>query len=92
LYAPSDEELQDDDVEEMPSLNEQMCLLSMDTVEGEESELANTDVKNAVMFTADVLKKTKHRKLLPQYSLLGEVISTKPSADSRLFLNTNHPW
>ncbi|CCX04375.1 Similar to hypothetical protein GLRG_11185 [Glomerella graminicola M1.001]; acc. no. EFQ36041 [Pyronema omphalodes CBS 100304] len=67
LYAPSDEELSDDDLEEMPSLDEQMCLLSMDTVEGEESELANTDVKNAVMFTADVLKKTKHRKLLPQY-------------------------
>ncbi|KAI5815382.1 hypothetical protein BZA77DRAFT_265894 [Pyronema omphalodes] len=92
LYASPDEELSDDYVEEMPSLDEQMCLLSMDTLEGEEPELANTDVKNAVMFTADVLKKTKHRKLLPQYSLLGEVISTKPSTDSRLFLNTNHPW
>jgi signal recognition particle GTPase len=58
----------------------------------EDSRLANTDVKNAVVFSAQVLD--EHRKLLPQYGLLGEVLSGGREAmvDPRLFLNTNHPF
>jgi signal recognition particle GTPase len=71
-----------------------MSLLSLlkFTENEDDSTLANTDIKNAVVFSAHVLK--EHRKLLPQYGLLGEAFSTGGGdvADPRLFLNTNHPF
>jgi hypothetical protein len=80
-----------------PSLDEQMCLLSLgSSQEGRNgSELASNDVKNAVLFTSDVLNGNRNRKLLPQYGLIGEVQSSgmeSVSDDPRLFVNTNHPW
>jgi hypothetical protein len=80
-----------------PSLDEQMCLLSLGNPQesGNGMELASTDVKNAVLFTSDVLDGSRNKKLLPQYGLLGEVQSSgmeSVSDDPRLFVNTNHPW
>ena len=54
------------------------------------------DVKNAVVFTADVLKETGSS--LPLYGLLGETMTgnvstdSKVSKDSRLWLNMNNPF
>lgn len=76
-----------------PTLDDQMCLLDI-AIPGEDGELVDipaTDIKNSVLFTADLIE--KHKKLLPQYGLLGQAFSngTQSIADPRLFLNTNHP-
>jgi hypothetical protein len=91
----SEEEADTDDeaLDNVPSLEDQMCLLSsIKLTENEDgASLANTDIKNAVVFSAQVLK--EHRKLLPQYGLLGEAFTTGAGdVDPRLFLNTNHPF
>ncbi|KAA8895659.1 hypothetical protein FN846DRAFT_784756 [Sphaerosporella brunnea] len=71
-----------------------MCLLSTVNVNEnpEGSDLASNDVKNAVIFSSQVLE--QHQRLLPQYGLLGEVLSSDGQSvtDPRLFLNTNHPF
>lgn len=60
------------------------------------SKLVNNDVKNAVIFSTEVLRRYDS-ELLPQYALLGNICPTEQSlsattADPRLFLNVNVPF
>jgi hypothetical protein len=58
--------------------------------------LDDSDIRNAVIFSTEVLKRYDSR-LLPQYGLLGSICPTEESLatankDPRLFLNTNVPF
>lgn len=84
---------------EIPALDEQRHLLDVDDELTDSSGgegITNSDVKNAVIFSVDVLKQY-NPGLLPQYGLLGsakhmkEICSTD-RFDNRLFLNTNIPF
>lgn len=79
-------------VPEIPAVVEQLCLL--DSVNPNEvtqvTGLSDSDIKNAVLFSAEVPKQTDP-SLLPQYGLLGQVLSAS-NFDARLFQNTNMPF
>lgn len=58
--------------------------------------LVDSDVRNAVIFSTEVLRRY-NSELLPQYGLLGSICPTKESlstanTDPRLFLNVNVPF
>ncbi|KUJ23879.1 uncharacterized protein LY89DRAFT_776094 [Mollisia scopiformis] len=72
----------------------QLALLNLPS--GEEGTIEQTlidNVKNAVLFSADVLGRFG-QNVLPQYGLLGSSDQTPSTtaSDSRLFLNTNVPF
>ncbi|MCJ1353992.1 MAG: hypothetical protein MMC33_003979 [Icmadophila ericetorum] len=77
-------------------LEHQMRLLDMDVSSTlEKPQCDSNDIKNAVLFSANVLEKCDG-SLIPQYSLLGsanvKVEGTFDPAASRLFLNCNVPF
>jgi hypothetical protein len=80
---------------EIPTLENQLRLLDPYDHSGSSnmSRLANDDVKNAVLFSAEVLGQ-HGLGLLPQYGLLGSVCQNEEllPLDPRLFLNTNIPF
>jgi hypothetical protein len=74
-------------------LNLQLGLLHFDPEIGESGVKERlSDVRNAVLFSADVLGDPCQDDI-PQYGLLGSSGSTCTTiSDSRLFLNTNIPF
>jgi hypothetical protein len=82
----------------IPTMEHQLRLLDLSNY-SESSHLAglvNSDVRNAVIFSTEVLKRYDS-ELLPQYGLFGSVCPTKESlstvnTDPRLFLNVNIPF
>ena len=82
----------------IPNIEHQHCLLDLSGY-NESSylpRLDNDDIRDAVIFQTEVLKRYDSR-LLPQYGLLGSICPTKESpvtaiTDPRLFLNTNVPF
>lgn len=82
----------------IPNIEHQQCLLDLSSY-SESSYLPgldDSDIRNAVVFSTEVLKRYDSR-LLPQYGLLGSICPTKESlvtanTDPRLFLNTNVPF
>lgn len=80
---------------EIPTLENQLRLLDPYDHIGSSSmsKLADDDVKNAVLFSAEVLGQ-HDLGLLPQYGLLGSVYQNEELLllDPRLFLNTNIPF
>jgi len=83
---------------EIPDLDDQLCLLDVHDEAMERSDgvgITNSDVKNAIIVSVDVLKRY-NSDLLPQYGLLGRAIHMKAACstnfDNRLFLNTNIPF
>jgi hypothetical protein len=76
-------------------LNFQLGLLNFPSAtEESEEETSVGDSKNAVLFSADVLRCPGLDDDLPQYGLLGSSDPTSSTTimDSRLFLNTNVPF
>lgn len=82
----------------IPNIEHQHCLLDLSGY-SESSYLPgldDNDIRDAVIFQTEVLKRYDSR-LLPQYGLLGSICPTKESpvtaiTDPRLFLNTNVPF
>ena len=75
-------------------LNCQLNLLNLSTTEDRGEETSIGSYKNAVLFSAEVLRSPGLEDDLPQYGLLGSSDSTPSTTimDSRLFLNTNVPF
>jgi len=76
------------------TLNLQLGLLNFSSAPGSSAEETSIDgIKNAVLFSADILGSLDADKL-PQYGLLGssESILSTANLDSRIFLNTNVPY
>jgi hypothetical protein len=75
-------------------LNCQLNLLNLSTTEDRGEETSIGSYKNAVLFSADVLRSPGLEDDLPQYGLLGSSDPTPSTTimDSRLFLNTNVPF
>jgi hypothetical protein len=74
--------------------NLQLGLLHLDDAAEESGEGASTgDLKNAVLFTGDMIDQSRHNDF-PQYGLLASSDSTYSAipSDPRLFLNTNIPF
>ena len=79
---------------EMPTLSDQLALLTVHSSDTGKGEAKNGDIKNAVLFSAKLLDHCD-KSLLPQYGLFGSF--TKKEAvdaadDPRVFLNTNIPF
>jgi hypothetical protein len=99
IESPSLHDVEDfrgsDQSPEIPTLENQLRLLDPYDHSGSSnmSKLANDDVKNAVLFSAEVLGQ-HGLSLFPQYGLLGSVCQNEEllPSDPRLFLNTNIPF
>jgi hypothetical protein len=97
-YHHTDGQSKSDQGPDIPVLDNQLQLLGLQD-RSENSHMRNVatgDVRDAVLFSTEVLKQ-HGSSLLPQYALLGavchgnEMYTTEPS-DPRLFLNTNVPF
>ncbi len=75
-------------------LNCQLNLLNLSTTKEGGAETSIGSLKNAVLFSADLLRSPGLEEDLPQYGLLGSSDPTPSTTimDSRLFLNTNVPF
>ncbi|KAL5331560.1 hypothetical protein ACEPPN_001094 [Leptodophora sp. 'Broadleaf-Isolate-01'] len=85
---------QDEPEDGSSTLNLQLGLLNFSSAPGSSAEETSiSGIKNAVLFSADILG-YPHADELPQYGLLGSSESTPSTAilDSRIFLNTNVPY
>jgi len=78
-----------------PNLDDQLRLLHLhDDAENPDGESAANDIKNAVLFPANLLEHN-NKSMLPQYGLLGSCNMKevpKGANDPRIFLNTNIPF
>jgi hypothetical protein len=79
-------------------MEHQHCLLDLSSYSESSSSLRLDDsgIRNAVIFSTEVLKRYDSR-FLPQYGLLGSICHTEESLvtankDPRLFLNTHVPF
>ena len=85
------------DLEQAPTLDDQLELLGLDDSEDDESlgaKLGDKEIHDAVLFGAPMLLDEEYsertKKLIPQYALLGSILQTKLQ-DTRIFLNSNNP-
>jgi len=85
------------DLEQAPTLDDQLELLGLDDSEGDESfgaKFGDKEIHDAVLFGAPMLLDEEYaertKNLIPQYGLLGSILQTKLQ-DTRIFLNSNNP-
>ena len=85
------------DLEQAPTLENQLDLLGLNDSEGDESlgaKFGDKEISDAVLFGAPMLLdkefSERTKRLIPQYGLLGSILQTKLQ-DTRIFLNSDNP-